>query len=108
MNSTEITTELADCKSTNRYVVDANGDRFWVFGMPTGELLVRRIVEGIMKPLRTMQYDEVVSIEPKQAPDITTEEPVSTVTFTATIDPPREVQAGFVNHIQSQVDVLFS
>lgn len=30
---------------------------------------------------------------------ITVEQPVTTATFTATIDPPREVQAGFVNHV---------
>ena len=63
MTPEQITTELKDCKSTNRYVVDVKGDRFWVFGLPTGALLVRRIDNGMMKPLRTMQYDEIVSIE---------------------------------------------
>lgn len=63
MTPEQIRTELADCKTADRYLNDARGDRFWVFGLPTGGLLVRRIENGIMKPLRTMEYDEVISIE---------------------------------------------
>jgi hypothetical protein len=71
MTPEQITTELADCKTADRYLTDVNGDRFWVFGLPTGEILVRRIHAGTMKPLRTMQYSEVVSIEKTPAVEST-------------------------------------
>jgi hypothetical protein len=72
MTETEIRTELADCKTADRYVVDNRGVRYWVFGIPTGNLLVRRIENGVMKPVRTMQYDEVVSIEGMKVVQTTT------------------------------------
>jgi hypothetical protein len=64
MTPNEIRTELADCKAFNRYLTDTRGDRFWVFGLPENQLLVRRVVDGTMKPIRTMEYGEVVRIEP--------------------------------------------
>jgi len=63
MTPEQIRAELADCKTADRYIEDVRGDRFWVFGLPTGGLLVRRIENGIMKPLRTMEYDEVNEIK---------------------------------------------
>lgn len=64
MTREQITQELADCKSTNRYVRDFKNDRFWVFGVPAEEILVRRVENGFLKPLRTMPYSEIAWIEP--------------------------------------------
>lgn len=68
MNAEQIKTELSDCKTTDRHIIDVKGDRFWVFGIPTGSLLVRRVVDGIRKPLRTMEYDEIAYVEPIEKP----------------------------------------
>ena len=57
---------LIDCKTTDRYVLDHNGNEYWVFGLPSDGLLVRRVFiqdgQRMLKPVRTMEYNEVASV----------------------------------------------
>ena len=64
MSPEQIIAELKNCKTVDRYLTDRLGYKYWVFGLPTGALLVRLVVGmGILKPVRTMEYSEVESIE---------------------------------------------
>jgi hypothetical protein len=63
MSPVRIRAELNNCKTADRYIIDSYGDRFWVFGLPTDGLLVRRIENGVLKPLCTLRYDEVKYIK---------------------------------------------
>jgi hypothetical protein len=66
LSAVPLPSRLADCKTADRYVIDHNNDEYWVFGLPSNSLLVRRVFtqEGqrMLKPVRTMEYNEVASV----------------------------------------------